>query len=109
MPKNPEADRELFRRDQSDLDGTFLLRNVIPGSYTLLAIENGWDLDWSQPGVIAAYLKRGRESTNLESGQWTNERRRDNRSAIQIKLGEANYEKQTRIGLSKDLVTSLAR
>ncbi|MGA9509395.1 MAG: carboxypeptidase-like regulatory domain-containing protein [Candidatus Sulfotelmatobacter sp.] len=61
VPKNPEADRELFRRDQSDLDGTFLLRNVIPGSYTLLAIENGWDLDWSQPGVIASYLKRGRK------------------------------------------------
>ena len=60
VPKNPEADRELFRRDQSDLDGTFLLRGVIPGSYTLLAIENGWDLDWSQPGVIASYLKRGR-------------------------------------------------
>ena len=61
VPKNPEADRDLFRRDQSDLDGTFLLRNVIPGSYTLLAIENGWELDWSQPGVIASYLKRGRK------------------------------------------------
>jgi hypothetical protein len=34
---------------------------VIPGSYTLLAIENGWELDWSQPGVIASYLKRGRK------------------------------------------------
>jgi hypothetical protein len=59
-PKNLEMDRDLFRRDQSDLDGTFLLRGVVPGSYTLLAIENGWDLDWSQPGVIAAYLKHGR-------------------------------------------------
>jgi hypothetical protein len=61
VPKNPEVDRDLFRRDQSDLDGTFLLRGVVPGSYTVLAIENGWDLDWSQPGVIAAYLKRGRK------------------------------------------------
>ena len=60
VPKNPEMDRDLFRRDQSDLDGTFVLRDVVAGSYTLLAIENGWDLDWSQPGVIAAYLKRGR-------------------------------------------------
>jgi hypothetical protein len=60
VPKNLELDRDLFRRDQSDLDGTFLLRDVIPGSYTLLAIENGWDLDWSQPGVITAYLKHGR-------------------------------------------------
>ena len=61
VPKNPELNRDLFRRDQSDLDGTFLLRDVVAGSYTLLAIENGWDLDWSQPGVIAAYLKHGRK------------------------------------------------
>jgi hypothetical protein len=60
VPKNPELNRELFRRDQSDLDGTFALHGVVPGVYTLLAIENGWDLDWSQPAVIAAYLKHGR-------------------------------------------------
>jgi Carboxypeptidase regulatory-like domain len=60
VPQNPEGNRDLFRRDQSDLDGTFTLRNVIPGSYTLLAIQDGWDLDWSQPGVISAYLKHGR-------------------------------------------------
>lgn len=59
VPKNPELDHDLFRRDQSDLDGTFLLRGVIPGSYTLVAIQNGWDLDWSQPALMAAYLKRG--------------------------------------------------
>ena len=61
VPKNPEVNRDLFRRDQSDLDGTFALRGVVPGPYTLLAIENGWDLDWSQPGVIGAYLKWGRK------------------------------------------------
>jgi Carboxypeptidase regulatory-like domain len=61
VPKNPETGHDLFRRDQSDLDGTFSLPNVVPGPYTLLAIENGWDLDWSQPGVIGAYLKRGRK------------------------------------------------
>jgi hypothetical protein len=60
VPKNPETNRDLFRRDQSDLDGTFALHGVIPGSYTLLAIENGWDLDWSEPNVIGIYLKRGR-------------------------------------------------
>lgn len=70
VPKNPELDRDLFRRDQSDLDGTFLLRDVIPGSYTLLAIENGWDLDWSQPGVITAYLKhRRRIEVGNQSGR----------------------------------------
>ena len=61
VPQSPATDHDLFRRDQSDLDGTFGLHNVVPGSYTLLAIENGWDLDWSQPGVIGAYLKRGRK------------------------------------------------
>jgi hypothetical protein len=61
VPKSPELDRELFRRDQSDLDGTFSLRGVVPGTYTVLAIDNGWDLDWSQPGVIAAYMKHGHQ------------------------------------------------
>jgi hypothetical protein len=60
VPNDPELDLSLFRRDQSDLDGTFTLHGVIPGSYTVLAIENGWDLDWSQPAALAIYLKRGR-------------------------------------------------
>ena len=58
-PKDAEADRALFRRDQSDQDGTFTLHNVVPGPYTLFAIENGWDLDWSRPEVIASYFKNG--------------------------------------------------
>lgn len=59
--KTLDLDRDLFRRDQSDLDGTFVLHNVVPGTYTVLAIENGWDLDWSQPNVISAYLAHGRQ------------------------------------------------
>lgn len=60
VPKNPGDNHDLFRRDQSDLDGTFSLRSVVPGSYTLVAIEDGWDLDWSRPEIIAAYAKHGR-------------------------------------------------
>jgi len=60
VPKKPEDHRDLFRRDQSDLDGTFSLHAVVPGSYSLVAIENGWDLDWSQSVVIAAYATHGR-------------------------------------------------
>jgi hypothetical protein len=59
VPKDPEGNRDLFRRDQSDLDGTFSLRGVVPGSYTLVAIEDGWDLDWSRPEIVGAYRKRG--------------------------------------------------
>jgi hypothetical protein len=60
VPRNPRENRDLFRRDQSDLDGTFALRNVPPGVYTVLAIENGWDLNWAEPDVIGAYVTHGR-------------------------------------------------
>jgi len=60
VPKDPDAHAELFRRDQSDSDGTFSLATVIPGEYTVVAIEDGWDLDWSQPGVILRYMAKGR-------------------------------------------------
>ena len=63
VPKDPESNRILFRRDQSDMDGSFNLLNVIPGTYTIVAIEDGWDLDWGSPGVIAAYARNGRTVT----------------------------------------------
>ncbi|HEY0757849.1 MAG TPA: carboxypeptidase regulatory-like domain-containing protein [Acidisarcina sp.] len=59
IPKDSAADRMLYRRDQSDSDGSFLLPRVIPGDYVLVAIQDGWDLDWARPGVIAHYLPGG--------------------------------------------------
>ncbi|MGH9493545.1 MAG: MSCRAMM family protein [Candidatus Sulfotelmatobacter sp.] len=59
VPSDTQEDRD-FRRDQSDLDGTFSLRGVVPGAYKIVAIEDGWDLDWSQPEVIAAYAKHSK-------------------------------------------------
>jgi hypothetical protein len=59
VPENPEANLELFRRDQSDLDGSFVLRGVVPGKYTVIAIEDGWTVDWSRPAVLARYTPRG--------------------------------------------------
>jgi hypothetical protein len=60
VPKNPESNRELFRRDQSDLDGSFSLLSVIPDAYTVCAIENGWDLDLAKTVVIGHYCQHGR-------------------------------------------------
>ena len=57
VPKDAQSNRTLFRRDQSDLDGSFSLLNVMPGSYSVLAIANGWDLDWTSPAVIRAYSR----------------------------------------------------
>ena len=61
VPKDPATHPDLFRRDQSDLDGSFQLNDVVPGAYTVLAIEDGWDLDWMQPGVLTPYMKGGQE------------------------------------------------
>jgi Carboxypeptidase regulatory-like domain len=63
VPHSPTADRETFRRDQSDSDGSFTLKRVIPGEYTLVAIEDGWTLDWARPEVIAHYLAEGQKVT----------------------------------------------
>lgn len=61
VPNDPEANQDGFRRDQSDLDGTFSLYNVTPGSYTVVAIEDGWDLDWSKAAVLARYIRAGQK------------------------------------------------
>jgi hypothetical protein len=59
IPKEPAAFPALARRDQSDSDGSFALRDVAPGQYTVVAIENGWELDWARPEVISRYLPGG--------------------------------------------------
>ncbi len=59
VPRDADANPDCIRRDQSDLDGGFSLRNVVPGTYTIVAIENGWDLDWAEPLALARYLKHG--------------------------------------------------
>ena len=61
VPKDPATHPDLFRRDQSDLDGTFQINEVVPGSYNILAIDDGWDLDWLQPAVLAPYMKNAEE------------------------------------------------
>lgn len=63
VPADPESHIELFRRDQSDFDGSFTLPGVVPGSYTVIAIEDGWNVDWSRPGVLARYTPRGQKLT----------------------------------------------
>lgn len=59
VPADPGANRELFRRDQSNLDGSFTMAGVVPGNYTLVAIADGWKLNWAQPEVIGHYLAQG--------------------------------------------------
>jgi hypothetical protein len=67
VPKNRSAFRSLVRRDQSDSDGSFALRDVVPGQYTLVAIPDGWALDWAQPELIGRYLPKGVAVTITEN------------------------------------------
>jgi uncharacterized protein (DUF2141 family) len=59
IPKDPLSHNDMFRRDQSDFDGTFVVRGVIPGSYTIVAVEDAWGFEWLKPGVLSRYAEHG--------------------------------------------------
>ena len=59
VPADPANNQVLFRRDQSDSDGTFFLGNIVPGTYTLLAIQDGWELEWAKPEVLQRFMAQG--------------------------------------------------
>jgi hypothetical protein len=63
VPKDPESHQEMFRRDQSDLDGSFALPGVIPGVYTIVAVEDAWGFEWLQPSVLSRYVQHGQNVT----------------------------------------------
>ncbi|MDR3792251.1 MAG: carboxypeptidase regulatory-like domain-containing protein [Terracidiphilus sp.] len=53
----------LARRDQSDSDGSFSLGSVFPGTYTVVALEDAWEMDWARPETISRYLPGGTSVT----------------------------------------------
>ena len=85
VPHDPANNRDLFRRDQSDSDGSFGLRNVIPGKYTVVAIEDGWTLNWADSNVIAHYLVHGQSVTVTGTNRKTTALKECRRSPAKIK------------------------
>lgn len=63
VPQSGQEMEEDSRMDESDSDGTFTLRGILPGEYILLAIKDGWDLEWAKPGVLKPYLPAGQKLT----------------------------------------------
>ena len=59
VPQNAEDNLSLFRRDQSDSDGTFTLQEVVPGTYTAIALQNGWEIEWASGEALRPYLAKG--------------------------------------------------
>ncbi len=49
----------ILRRDQANTDGSFLIENVIPGDYILLAIDHGWTINWRDPSTLERFLTHG--------------------------------------------------
>ena len=58
-PQEIADNAPLFRRDQSDSDGTFTLSDVVPGRYTAIALQNGWEMEWASPEALRPYLAKG--------------------------------------------------
>jgi hypothetical protein len=59
IPSDPVHHSDLFRRDQADSDGSFNLLQVGAGDYTIVAIDDGWDLEWQRPEILARFLSHG--------------------------------------------------
>ena len=68
-PLDLKSNPALFRRDQADSDGTFALNFVVPGRYTLMAIEDGWDLEWADPDVLQEYIATGESVQIVANGK----------------------------------------
>jgi hypothetical protein len=58
LPTDEARRTRYVWRDQSDLDGGFHLTGIPPGKYVLLAIEDGWGVEWQREEVLARYLPK---------------------------------------------------
>ncbi len=63
VPEDMVHDEPLIRRNQSGTDGSFLFTKVIPGKYTVVALKDGWNVEWAKPEVMKPYLAKGEPIT----------------------------------------------
>lgn len=68
VPENPDVNLPRFRRDQSDSDGTFTLRDVMPGHYRILALDSAWDAEWANASVLKGRLEHA-QSADVQAGR----------------------------------------
>jgi hypothetical protein len=60
VPEDAEINVPKFRRDQSDSDGSFTLQDVLPGRYRVMAIDEGWDLEWANLTLLQKRLEHAK-------------------------------------------------
>jgi hypothetical protein len=61
VPESGVEREEDSRMDQSESDGSFSLGGILPGDYVLLAIKDGWNLQWAKRGVLRPNLSAGQK------------------------------------------------
>lgn len=59
VPDDAGNNLPLLRVGQSNTDGSFAFSSVVPGKYMLLALQDGWQLEWDRPEVLKAIEGRG--------------------------------------------------
>jgi hypothetical protein len=59
VPLDLRNHSDWLRHDQSDSDGSFDFPGVAPGDYTLIALEDAWDLEWRSPEFISRFIAGG--------------------------------------------------
>jgi hypothetical protein len=69
LPSDEVRRTRYVWRDQSDLDGGFHLSGIPPGQYVLLAIEDGWEVEWQREDVLALYLPKAMPVVVPETGK----------------------------------------
>ena len=68
VPAGAKTEQDLFRADQSDLDGGYQFNGVVPGDYLLVAIEGGAELGWQSLPALMPYLAHAVPVTVPASG-----------------------------------------
>jgi hypothetical protein len=63
LPVNPLAGIEARQPNQSDSDGSFDFPNVPAGDYFVVAVEDGWGLEWERREAMAKYLPNATKVT----------------------------------------------
>jgi 5-hydroxyisourate hydrolase-like protein (transthyretin family) len=69
VPVDEPAAASLIRREQTNSDGSFSWTAIRPGLYTILAVDNGWNLEWAKPEVLKPLLPSGETLRVEPNGQ----------------------------------------
>lgn len=67
VPADGPVAGSLIQRNQSNTDGSFFWNAIRPGRYTVVALDNGWNLEWAKPEVLKPLLAAG-QTVQIEGG-----------------------------------------